>query len=306
MRDRGIAVIVVIPERLELSDVQPALPHFSERGGSGGGAYAAGAQVEYMRFTAAARRAYLSVRAADGSVTGSLRLDLKLNKLQRELREASAVKTRSGKATFAPLQVFARLDADGDGKITPQELCGGLKELGLATALTLADAKKIVEFFDDDGQGVVDHEEFYDLLMHGTLGQKKRLASRTHRDGGGGGFGSDEDDDDWMLTGKKKSPRVGIYEKVAAALEDRWSAPEDRERLKNWLRRKDVGGDGQVSERNFRQFLDKARIADSLTQRDVDDLLQVRAIALLLRSYCCHAAAIAAAAPPTTTGHGTY
>ena len=52
-------------------------------------------------------------------------------------------------------QIFNEIDADGNGYITPDEVCSGFKKFGVD--LTMDDAKAIVAEADTDGDGRVSY-----------------------------------------------------------------------------------------------------------------------------------------------------
>jgi len=58
--------------------------------------------------------------------------------------------------------MFSKIDADGSGEISKDELMAGLKKLGLT--LLLADAHDILADMDRDGSGSIDFQEFKNFL----------------------------------------------------------------------------------------------------------------------------------------------
>ena len=52
-------------------------------------------------------------------------------------------------------QIFNEIDADGNGYITPEEVCTGFKKFGVD--LTMDEAKAIVKDADTDGDGRVSY-----------------------------------------------------------------------------------------------------------------------------------------------------
>ncbi|KAF7152802.1 hypothetical protein RHSIM_Rhsim01G0162600 [Rhododendron simsii] len=75
-------------------------------------------------------------------------------------------------------QVFEFLDANGDGKISPPELREVLLRLGKDKSVAEKEAERMVMEMDRDGDGLVDIDEFMDVV---NLDNKA----------GGGGFGKE-------------------------------------------------------------------------------------------------------------------
>ena len=61
------------------------------------------------------------------------------------------------------LQTFAKVDANGDGQITPDELLDGLHEAGVAPSVK--EIRVMIQFADKDGDGMISKEEW----KHGYL-----------------------------------------------------------------------------------------------------------------------------------------
>ena len=61
-------------------------------------------------------------------------------------------------------KIFNEIDADGNGYITPEEVCSGFKKFGVD--LTMDDAKAIVKGADTDGDGRVSYNEFVKAMQN--------------------------------------------------------------------------------------------------------------------------------------------
>ncbi|KAL9231598.1 hypothetical protein vseg_006805 [Gypsophila vaccaria] len=63
-------------------------------------------------------------------------------------------------------EAFSIYDADGNGKITPEELQKVMKSLG--DDFSLGECKKMIRGVDSDGDGTINFEEFRVMMMMGA------------------------------------------------------------------------------------------------------------------------------------------
>lgn len=68
------------------------------------------------------------------------------------------------------------VDRDGDGSTDADELMGSLREAGLGGVLRKEEGRAVVDFFDANGDGVVERVEFEDVLR---LVRRRRTRRRT-------------------------------------------------------------------------------------------------------------------------------
>ncbi|XP_078435419.1 putative calcium-binding protein CML31 [Wolffia australiana] len=79
----------------------------------------------------------------------------------------------SHESTPRPLElVFRELDEDGDGKVSPTELCSRMKKIGLT--LSVEEATSAVDSVDHDGDGLLGFDEFADLMAEGEQEDEHR------------------------------------------------------------------------------------------------------------------------------------
>lgn len=101
--------------------------------------------------------------------------------------------------------VFEFLDANGDGKLSPVELREVLLRLGHDKSVAEKEAEWMVKEMDRDGDGLVDIDEFMDVVnFDDKAGGEKEL--------GGGGGGGGELMDAFMIFDKDKNGFISAKE----------------------------------------------------------------------------------------------
>ncbi|KAG5183282.1 hypothetical protein JKP88DRAFT_241452 [Tribonema minus] len=191
-------------------------------------------EVDYKLLVAAIMRGWAALTASKGPkgrggfTTGSDTLDRKL----------------------ASLQVFDKMDADGDGHLSAAEFRRGLRQQGLGAYLNDRDMRRIFNAFDQDSNGSVDYAEFCDFILHTVL-NKSATSEDSDSDSatslGTSSSGFDSDD----LFGDEHGGHLStLYTKVAKLM---WVfAPTEAKQKRVWdyMRSKEHGsaGAGQVFE----------------------------------------------------------
>ena len=239
--------------------------------------------VNYGLFLKTLRRAWLTrpPPGASGSMTGSRKLDAQLAIVKKKLRE-SATKQLKDKSALMPLTVFRRLDTNGDGRIEPKEFHEGLTQLGINVDMPLEDIKKLIAFFDDDEDGTMDAYEFLEFVLKGTVGYKAGGSGRrgfaapegkSRATPGVPAIGGERDDDAYLLDEDDPLDYDDAFTAARGAIRRKWHNPEDLERLREYLRRKDFASDGTLKERVFLRFLRSSRIAGELSDAQIAKLI---------------------------------
>ena len=137
--------------------------HSNERNGalmffSDSRSFSGDSNVDYDLFLKTLRRAWLTrlPPGASGSMTGSRKLDAQLAIVKKKLREAATKQGQVGADAadrFPPARHERRRADRAEG--VPE----GLTQLGINVDMLL-DIKRLIEFFDDDGDGTMDAYEF--------------------------------------------------------------------------------------------------------------------------------------------------
>eukprot|EP00928_Gymnodinium_smaydae_P004609 TRINITY_DN11568_c0_g2_i1.p1 TRINITY_DN11568_c0_g2~~TRINITY_DN11568_c0_g2_i1.p1 ORF type:complete len:550 (-),score=174.79 TRINITY_DN11568_c0_g2_i1:263-1831(-) len=136
---------------------------------------------------------------------------------------------------------FTRMDLNGDGKLTLNELQTGLQKAGLTD---MGDVKKLFEQIDTDKSGEIGYTEFLAAMIEGKNYQDEETvweAFRIFDRNGDGGISLDE-------LKVMLSENHDIAAKVANAAEDA--------EVEELFRSADVNGDGQIS---FEEFMTMMR-----------------------------------------------
>ncbi|KAG6492082.1 calmodulin-like protein 3 [Zingiber officinale] len=153
-------------------------------------------------------------------------------------REASAV-TPPSELT----RVFEMFDRDGDGRISKQELCDSLENLGIYIAD--AELAAVIERVDADGNGCVDAEEFaalYQTVMEGEAEEAEMREAFEVFDQDGDGFIAVEELRDVLGS-------LGVAQ------------GRTEEACRRMIGKVDVDGDGRVSFVEFKQMMKRGGIA---------------------------------------------
>ena len=61
-------------------------------------------------------------------------------------------------------EIFGSLDQDGSGSISCEMMSGPLIGLGLVNSYE--EVEKLVEMVDEDGSGMIEFDEFLDIIMN--------------------------------------------------------------------------------------------------------------------------------------------
>ncbi|XP_021742992.1 probable calcium-binding protein CML25 [Chenopodium quinoa] len=117
-----------------------------------------------------------------GSIMGSLGQQVTEEDLQTMIKEVDAdgdgfidfnefvtLNTKgidSDEVLFNLKEAFSIYDADGNGKITVEELQMVMKSLG--DDFSLSECKRMINGVDKDGDGTINFEEFKDMMMMGA------------------------------------------------------------------------------------------------------------------------------------------
>lgn len=227
--------------------------------------------IDYVRFIQCVKRAWMaSSSRQNGSITGSLELDVKLQALREELKKYVLSVGESDR--FAPSKIFHRMDTNRDGKLSAAEFLQGVRTLKLRCDLSEAELQKIFDFFDDDHDGTIDYEEFYQFCVQGTVGNwlRRKNARELQYDSDSegsvdGGFGASR------VVSLAEADHVRA---ARNAVNRRWPTEANREKLRAYLRHKDHNNDGTVSEKVFLRFLKHAHVSENLTRRQLQALIQ--------------------------------
>mmetsp|Transcript_32352 Transcript_32352/g.37963 ORF Transcript_32352/g.37963 Transcript_32352/m.37963 type:complete len:2112 (+) Transcript_32352:48-6383(+) len=159
--------------------------------------------------------------------------------------------------------------------------------------------RRLFDFFDDEGDGRVDPNEFHAILAHGEVGGSFVESTLRTTDKTWGAHSSDEEDDgDWLLTSLTKGnqsmhlqrfrtrSRLGkftnaavpdsivsnpVIEKLSHTVSELWD--EDRDSLRKYLARY-VTEQGTISESRLLKFLSKAGLSESLSRKELTSALQ--------------------------------
>lgn len=131
--------------------------------------------------------------------------------------------------------MFRRFDEDGDGKVSPAELCSRMKSVGLE--LSLEDAADIVGSADFDGDGLLGLDEFARLMSEE---QEEEDREREMREA----FGVYEMSGRGYITATSLRTALGRLGD-SSGIED----------CKAMIRRFDLNGDGVISFDEFKAML---------------------------------------------------
>ncbi|KAI4339511.1 hypothetical protein MLD38_024451 [Melastoma candidum] len=85
-------------------------------------------------------------------------------------------------------RVFGHFDEDGDGKISPSELCRCVQSMG--GDLTVEEAEAAVEMLDSDGDGLLGMDDFVEFVEGGDREERRkelRIAFEMYGEEGGEG-----------------------------------------------------------------------------------------------------------------------
>ncbi|KAG6535485.1 calmodulin-like protein 3 [Zingiber officinale] len=142
-------------------------------------------------------------------------------------------------------RAFQMFDRDGDGRISKQELCDSLENLGIYIAD--ADLEAVIEWVDVDGDGCVDAEEFaalYQAVMEREAEEAEMREAFEVFDQNGDGFIAAEE----LQT---------VLDSLGVAQGGRTAEEE----CKRMISKVDVDGDGRVSFGEFKQMMKRGGIA---------------------------------------------
>jgi Ca2+-binding EF-hand superfamily protein len=74
-------------------------------------------------------------------------------------------------------QIFADMDQDGNGEVTQKEFRNGMRQLGIG--LTSKEIDKIMQRIDENGDGVIDYQEFF-AILGANLGFDRKMVERAN------------------------------------------------------------------------------------------------------------------------------
>ncbi|XP_074558769.1 putative calcium-binding protein CML18 [Curcuma longa] len=129
-------------------------------------------------------------------------------------------------------KVFARYDANGDGRISASELADVLRALG--SPASPAEIRDMIAEMDADGDGFVDLQEFADFHLRGAGGDKELREAFDVYDLDGNGLISAEE-----------------LHRVLKQLGEKCSVKD----CKRMIRSVDVDGDGNVDFEEFKRMM---------------------------------------------------
>ena len=86
-------------------------------------------------------------------------------------------------------------------------------------------------------------------------------------------IGGERDDDAYLLDEDDPLDYDDAFTAARGAIRRKWHNPEDLERLREYLRRKDFASDGTLKERVFLRFLRSSRIAGELSDAQIAKLI---------------------------------
>ncbi|CAN6466524.1 unnamed protein product [Victoria cruziana] len=147
----------------------------------------------------------------------------------------------SMKVTHQLEQVFKLIDEDGDGKISCLELGRLLRRLGHERVAAVEVAEEMVKEMDCDGDGLIDLQEFMEVVVDGSRGD--------------GGFGSRDDlREAFLIFDSDRDGYISAAElqRVLISLGDAGCTLDDCFLM---IRGVDKDGDGQVDFEEFREMM---------------------------------------------------
>ncbi|CAA6654733.1 unnamed protein product [Spirodela intermedia] len=151
-------------------------------------------------------------------------------------RDDSATGELCSTSSSAGLErVFHRFDEDGDGKVSPAELCSRMNSVGLE--LSLEDATEVVDSADFDGDGLLGMDEFVRLMSEAQEEEDKEREMRE-------AFGVYEMSGRGYITAASLRTALGRLGN-SSGIED----------CKAMIRRFDLDGDGVISFDEFKAML---------------------------------------------------
>ena len=71
-------------------------------------------------------------------------------------------------------KTFAYFDVDGDGSITIEEFKMALDKMPPGARANFGDVNELIEMADQDGDGLIDYEEFVAMMTSGTKADKNQ------------------------------------------------------------------------------------------------------------------------------------
>ena len=164
-------------------------------------------------------------------------------------------------------RVFARLDADGDGFVSPDEFFQALKRLQISDfeQWTLRMVKRLFDEFDANSDGLLSLKEFFSTLKDGPRPGPSHAKGQLST--------LDDDPDDVFSSRPRPSPETAIFKKVSdilfetvpvSNLSDN-KTEEVRAAVRKFLAKLDTSKEGVCSEERFAQFCAKSGVRDGLT-----------------------------------------
>ncbi|KAL7550917.1 hypothetical protein ACHAWF_014119 [Thalassiosira exigua] len=107
---------------------------------------------------------------------GTWKWDVVLERMATSLNEGGGSKALTEMTPEQVDCVFDKIDADGSGEIDADELKVALEEMGIK--LTKKNIELMIAVVDENGDGVVDREEFHTLVNMATLRAEQKLRKK--------------------------------------------------------------------------------------------------------------------------------